>query len=466
MEKESSYILTGECPRGVLVRYILKGDRLTVGRHGDICLHEPSVSREHAVLTWNGDAWRVTDVGSRNGTYVNGVSVQRKLIAPGDVVKFGRVPLSLVDAVQERKSEDTEIWDCATRTLEPTAARAFTGAGAQALIGRSEALKSAMKTAARAAKSNATVLLFGESGTGKELFARFVWEESTRKEAKFLPVHSGAIEPTLLASSLFGYEKGAFTGADKQKKGLFEEADGGTIFLDEIGEINAETQVKLLRVLQEGEFMRVGGTEPVKVDVRVICATNRDLKKAVAEGRFREDLYYRLNVIQIDLPPLRERIADIPDLVNHYVRQTGGLSRSVSAEAMSAMCRYKWPGNVRELKNTVERIVILSENDVIALSDLPAEIAASGGAVRESDGATAQLDRPAQPEGGAAPPAYDAVRGGGAPGEQESLNLEAIEKRAIVDALNKAGGNKSKAKELLGISRSALYEKLKKYGLE
>lgn len=298
-----------------------------------------------------------------------------------------------------------------------------------------------MQIAARAAKSNATVLLYGESGTGKELFAKLVWEESERAGKKFLPVHSGAIEPSLLASALFGHEKGAFTGADKQKKGLFEEADGGTIFLDEIGEINAETQVKLLRVLQEGEFMRVGGTEPIKVDVRVICATNRDLKKAVQEGKFREDLYYRLNVIQIQLPPLRERPGDIEDLVNHYVRVLGGSGKSISAEAMSALVKYNWPGNVRELRNVVERMVVLSDGDQLTASDLPPEVA-----VETEKAGELSANREAQEEEGRI---------------KVPSKLSELEACHVRDVLKQCGGNKKAAAELLGISRSTLYEKLK-----
>lgn len=430
-------VLTGECPFGTTVRFLLTGEALTVGRHGDIALQETSVSREHAVLTWNGDAWRVTDVGSRNGTFVNGVSVQRKLIVPGDVVRFGRISLNLVDPAAT--GEDDEPTTCVmTMTGGLKGVGAFPkGTGAQALVGRSEALKSAMRLAARAAKSKATVLLFGESGTGKELFAKLVWEESARAGKKFLPVHSGAIEPSLLASALFGHEKGAFTGADKQKKGLFEEADGGTIFLDEIGEINPETQVKLLRVLQEGEFLRVGGTEPIRVDVRVICATNRDLAAAVREGRFREDLYYRLNVIQIPLPPLRERTGDIEDLVNHYVRHIGGSMRSVSKEAMSALCAYRWPGNVRELRNVVERMVVLSERSVLGMEDLPPEILVRR-QLEEHVGSVAPLVSP------------------------HPVSLEDWERQAISEALEKSGGNKVRAAQLLGMSRSALYEKLKR----
>ena len=426
---KTEYILTGECPLGVRVRYALGGDSVTVGRHGAVLLPDASVSREHAVFARRGDAWLLSDVGSRNGTFVNGVSVQRKVVKPGDVVKFGKVQLRVENLGADGESDDLEtsaITLCSEAELPPT------GSGAEALVGRSESLRSAMRLAARAAKSNATILLFGESGTGKELFARLVWEESLRRDKVFVPVHSGAIEPTLLASTLFGYEKGAFTGADKQKRGLFEDADGGTIFLDEIGEISADTQMKLLRVLQEGEFMRVGGTKPVKVDVRVICATNRDLAAEVKAGRFREDLYYRLNVIEIDLPPLRERPGDIADIVSHYVNLLGGPGRSVSPEAMDALSRYRWPGNVRELRNVVERMLILSAGDRIEMSDLPPEMRERG---------TGNGER--------------------ATGNGEEASLAEIEKRHIEAVLESCGGNKKSAAEKLGISRSTLYEKLK-----
>lgn len=436
----SNLVLVGECPPGVKVRFPLPAVKLTVGRRGDIVLRDMSVSREHAVLTWNGDAWTVTDVGSRNGTFVNGVSVQRKFIVPGDVVQFGRVELKLVDDSEEASGDEVETCVPMLMTEGDGGDKSAKGDRTPVLVGRSEPLKFAMQIAVRAAKSDATVLLYGESGTGKELFARLVWEESTRAGKKFLPVHSGAIEPSLLASALFGYEKGAFTGADRQKKGLFEEADGGTIFLDEIGEINAETQVKLLRVLQEGEFLRVGGTVPVKVDVRVICATNRDLKQAVKEGKFREDLYYRLNVIQIQLPPLRERAGDVEDLVKHFVKQLGGAHKTVNAEAMSALVRYNWPGNVRELRNVIERMVVLALQDELGLGDLPKEIL---------DYSPAPVEQP-----------IDAGM------TQRFRTLDEMERHLMEDTLQKCGGNKKRAADMMGISRSSFYEKLKKYGIE
>ena len=430
--------MSGTCPDGTFVRFLLSGDRMSVGRHGMLQLFDPSVSREHAELSWNGEAWIVTDVGSRNGTFVNGVGVQRRRISPGDTIRFGKVSLKLGGDADEFDGDEAET--CAVTMAAQPSQTLPSGPGAQALVGRSEALRGAMRTAARAAKSSATVLLFGESGTGKELFARLVWEESARAGRKFLPVHTGAIESSLLASTLFGHEKGAFTGADRQKKGLFEEADGGTIFLDEIGEINGETQVKLLRVLQEGEFMRVGGTEPVKVDVRVICATNRDLAAAVREGRFREDLYYRLNVIQIHLPPLRERPGDIADLVNHYVNLLGGPFKSVSAEAMSALVKFNWPGNVRELRNVVERMVVLSPGEELGVDDLPDEIRNY-----RPDSAAGQVDPAAVPQ---------------------ATTLVEMEKQLIASTLAKCGGNKKKAADAMGISRSAFYEKLRKYGVD
>ena len=283
-----------------------------------------------------------------------------------------------------------------------------------------------MKLAVRAAKSDATVLLFGESGTGKELFARLIYEESNRRKRKYLAVNCSAIEQTLLSSTLFGHEKGAFTGADKQKLGLFEEADGGTLFLDEIGELSQDMQVKLLRVLQEGEFMRVGGTEPVKVDVRVLTATNKDLARLVAEGKFREDLYYRLNVIQITLPPLRDRLGDVEDLVRHFVSEIGGPTRSISSEAMSVLSAYSWPGNVRQLRNVMERTIILSQNDELQPEDFPPEIRVKS----------------------AAP-------------SPRTDNLADVEGAHIRATLEACGGNKKLAAERLGISRSTLYEKLK-----
>jgi Nif-specific regulatory protein len=246
------------------------------------------------------------------------------------------------------------------------------------IIGDSPVMKKLLADSARVAHSNATVLMTGESGTGKELVARFIHNSSPRKERPFVVINCGALTETLLESELFGYEKGAFTGADSQKQGLFESADKGTIFLDEIGETSPSMQVKLLRVLQEGTFNRVGGLVPITVDVRVVAATNKDIEKLVEERLFREDLYYRLNVVRLKIPSLAERRQDIPLLVNHRMEKFRKAARctaeSFSGEAMEILMRYGWPGNVRQLENTVERAMIMCTGKEIKTSDLPYEI--------------------------------------------------------------------------------------------
>jgi len=432
LEDNSVYLLRGVGKDGATVRFVLSGDRLTVGRQGEIRLAHESVSRRHALLEFREEGWLLTDLDSRNGTFVNRAAVRRHYLNVGDFVRFGKVTVRF-ESVDMGESKDDETRAVTMDTVKTQLA----GLAFRSLVGRSPVLGQAMKLASRAAKSDATVLVFGESGTGKELFARLVYSESNRRKGKFLAVNCSAIEPTLLGSTLFGHEKGAFTGADRQKDGLFQEADGGTLFLDEIGDISPEMQVKLLRVLQEGEFMRVGGTDTIKTDVRVICATNRDLPKAVQEGKFRQDLYYRLNVIKIDIPPLRARREDIPDLVNHFCAQMGGeAAKPFTEAAMAAMCAYGWPGNVRELQNVVSRAVILAEGCEVDVGDLPAEIRSPAPAVRlpVEDG------RPAVPVG---------------------ANLSEIEAAHIRATLEACGGNKKLAAAKLGISRSTLYEKLR-----
>ena len=461
--EEFSYVLSGDSPDGGSVRFVLTGDRLTVGRQGNLLLPQASVSRNHAILEKREEGWIVSDLGSRNGTTVNGVTIQRHKLCSGDIVSFGRVKLRF----DVEGAEGLE--DAATSAMTVGTLSGLLAESAQSLVGRSDALKSAMQTARRAAKSNATVLIFGESGTGKELFAHLVYEESNRREKPFIPVHSSAIEPSLLGSTLFGHEKGAFTGALTQKKGLFEEADGGTIFLDEIGELSADMQVKLLRVLQEGEFMRVGGTAPIHVDVRVICATNRDLAAAVKEGKFREDLYYRLNVIQISLPPLRERLGDVPDLVRHFISLLGGCTRSISNEALVALSRYPWPGNVRELRNCIERALVLSSNDRLEVGDFPPEIvreATSPSLRSSSEGDESSLPSVRNGKEACIPcedrgQKVSASSASLPPTTDTASSLAEMERRYIQSVLDQCKGNKRLAAERLGISRSTLYEKLR-----
>lgn len=326
------------------------------------------------------------------------------------------------------------------------------GAADQLLIGRSAPMRAVRDLIRRAAASDATVLILGENGTGKELVARAIHQQSNRHDRPFLPVACSALSETLLESELFGHEKGSFTGAVGRKIGRFEAAHRGTLFLDEIGEIPPALQVKLLRVLQEREFERVGGTETLKVDVRILAATNRDLKKEVAEGRFREDLYYRLNVIVIESPPLRERVDDLPQLLEHFLaklRKKGSTRfEGITPEALRRLNAYRWPGNVREMENLVERIVTLYDDTHIRPEHLPAEISGER--------------RPA-PEG---VPAVEARGSSDRPRTGGTVRLEDVEREAIQRALVETRFNKKRAAEKLGISRPTLYQKIRRYQLE
>ena len=288
----------------------------------------------------------------------------------------------------------------------------------------------------KVAASASTVLIYGESGTGKELVARAIHQQSGRHERPFYAVNAAALPESILEAELFGYEKGAFTGAEMRKIGLFEQASGSTLFLDEVGDLKRDLQVKLLRVLQEREILRVGGNERVHVDVRIIAATNQDLERAVREGRFREDLYYRLNVIPIVLPPLRERRTDIPLLAEHFIKKyAGGRTRSLSERALEALVSYYWPGNVRELEAALERALLLGERDEIQPEDLPAGVRAGLSALR-------------------GPQALEIPESG--------IDLEALERSLVLQAVEKAGGNVSRAARLLGLSRRTLQYRLDK----
>ncbi|MBN2438843.1 MAG: sigma-54-dependent Fis family transcriptional regulator [Deltaproteobacteria bacterium] len=309
------------------------------------------------------------------------------------------------------------------------------------IIYRDEKMKSLINMAGRVAASRATVLLQGESGTGKELLARLIHHLSPRSARRIIAVNCGALHENLLESELFGHEKGAFTGATARRIGRFEEADGGTLFLDEISELSPQVQVKLLRFLQEHEFQRLGGNQTLHADVRMISATNRDLEQRVKEGTFREDLFYRLNVVMISIPPLRERKEDIPALIDHFLKryadENGKEIHGLSSEARDVLLKYDYPGNVRELENVIERAVVIAREDVISVEDLP---------FRESLGETAE-SRKAE-EG--------LLRG----------SIEELEKNLIVEAMEKAGDHQSRAAEFLGISERMLRYKLKKYGLK
>lgn len=308
--------------------------------------------------------------------------------------------------------------------------------GDRDIIGQSEALRRATELVGQVATSDATVLLTGESGTGKELFARMLYASSDRSEGPFLAVNCAALPESILESELFGYEKGAFTGANQRKIGRFEAADGGTLFLDEIGELSPQVQVRLLRVLQEGSFERLGSNETTHVDVRIVAATNRDLEQEMREGNFREDLFYRLNVINIHVPPLRRRLEDVSLLAEHFLARYGAKnSREItglSGEALAALSSYKWPGNVRELENVIERAVVLDRDGVIDLDDLPPHIVEGADLTTTHSSITIPLGTP----------------------------LDEIEKMVIDETLKLTGGNKKMAAQLLGIATRTIYRKL------
>ncbi len=309
------------------------------------------------------------------------------------------------------------------------------------IVGNSNEMMKVLGMVSKVAKTDSTVLITGESGTGKELIAKALHVNSRRKNRSFITINCGALPENLQESELFGHARGAFTGALREKRGLFQEANGGTLFLDEVGEMTPPTQVKLLRFLQDGEIRRVGENDPIHVEVRLIAATNKDLEKQIEEGHFREDLFYRLNVIPIHLPPLRERRDDIPLLVNHFIKQHQAKEdvqiKSITSEAMQILTAYDWMGNVRELETVIERAAILSSGSELEPGDLPPSI------------------RKIQP---AAAPVSEPVF--------EAKTLEELEKHYILSTLDKYEWNQKKASELLGISTTTLWRKLKTYGIE
>jgi DNA-binding NtrC family response regulator len=311
--------------------------------------------------------------------------------------------------------------------------------GSRSLIGSSRAMRELVEQARKVAESKSTVLLLGESGTGKEVLARSIHSWSPRVARPFIPVNCVALSEELLESELFGHEKGAFTGAHQQKAGKFELANNGTIFLDEVGDIREALQTKLLRVLQEHEFERVGGTKTIRVDIRVIAATNRDLEQAVKAGRFREDLYYRLNVVGLRLPPLRERSEDVPDLAEYFLRkyraETAKVISGISYQALALLRRHRWPGNVRELENAIERAVVLGKGPEIVPEDLGLNMTSTAGT------------------------AMDAPLG------TFHASVDAYKKELIRRALDQAKGNQTHAAELLGLQRTYLARLIKTFAL-
>jgi len=431
----------------------LDSAQTSIGRDARNHLNIPDhlMSRRHCVVELSDGGCTLRDVGSANGTYVNGMPVRERTLAHGDRIRVGDSVLLFLhagaDAVPHADAEEREAIDDRTRRIarseakhrasepvpgSPDAIVAEVLAGrmtlqAHDMVGDSAPMRGVYECIRKVAPRDSTVLITGETGTGKELAARAVHQNSPRAMRPFVAVNCAALTEPLLESELFGHEKGAFTGAYALKKGKFEVAEGGTIFLDEIGELAPALQAKLLRALQHHEFERVGGTRTIKMNVRLIAATNQDLQAAVAAGRFRQDLWYRLNVVGLTMPSLRERRADIPMLAAHFAAKYGrGRAVEISPDAVDAMRAYDWPGNVRELENAIERAVVLGCSDKIVADDLPAAVLQSSTALPR-DGAAyhrAVLD---------------------------------VKRRLILDAIDRSGGNYTAAARLLGINPTYLH---------
>jgi DNA-binding NtrC family response regulator len=341
---------------------------------------------------------------------------------------FADLEVQIDKAIEHRalKKENEQLRRILARTQAPSE-----------MVGDSSQLKNVLRLIERAGPSDRAILIYGETGTGKELCARALHRKSDRSDRPMVAINCAAIPETLLESELFGHEKGAFTGAASAKQGLFEVADGGTLFIDEIGELPGSLQAKLLRVLEDGSLRRVGATQERKVNVRLLAATNRDLKKEIAQGRFREDLYYRINVMSLTLPPLREREDDISILVDHFLSDDW----FVEPEALDCLCKYQWPGNVRQLINVLERAKILADDYTIRCRDLPDEVL--------------------KPDEAAENPSLPTALAREAPAD----DLASIQRQKVVEVLERESSNKARAARALGISRRKLYRLLEKYGL-
>ncbi|KAB2906578.1 MAG: FHA domain-containing protein [Kofleriaceae bacterium] len=410
---------------------------IVIGRAGgsaDLALNDQKVSGLHCELRLEAGGYRLRDLSSTNGTYVRGVRVVEAWLAPGSTIAVGKSAVlftPLADAV------DLPLWG---------------EAGLAGLVGQSPPMRHLFEMIERFARSDATVLVRGETGVGKELIARAIHAASARRSGPFIVVDCGAIAAGLVESALFGHEKGAFTGALKAAQGAFRAAHGGTIFLDELGELPLDLQPKLLRVLQEREVQPVGGEQTIPVDVRVVCGTNRDLAQEVAAGRFREDLLYRLQVVELTVPPLRARKGDIAALADHFLariaERTKKPPKRLATDAISLCLEHDWPGNVRELEHAIEAAAVYAEGDEILARDLPM----AGKVFRKK--AEQALD------------SATSITADGAPRAGLRETLGDIERDRLAETLVACGNNRSRAAKALGMSRGALLRRLKRYGLE
>jgi transcriptional regulator with GAF, ATPase, and Fis domain len=437
----------------------LSAQGLTIGRESgnQLIIPDQSLSRRHCAVEVD-DEWVVLrDHGSANGTYVNGEAIRERVLRDGDRIRAGESILLFVatEPPQERQAMEVaeplldgtthriplDDWVEASIASTPASAHGeMLEVSRQArhrlnMVGDSKAIHAVQECIRKVAASDCTVLVSGETGTGKELAARAIHENGARSRAPFVAINCAALTEPLLESELFGHEKGAFTGAIGLKKGRLELADSGTLFLDEIGDLAPGLQAKLLRALQHHEFERVGGTRTIKVNVRIIAATNADLQAAVVAGRFRQDLWYRLNVVRVIMPPLRARRSDIPQLASHFAgKYGGGRAIQFSPEALDRLCAYEWPGNVRELENAIERAIVLGTANRVVVDDLPQEVIA----------ATATRTGPAAPY---------------------RSNVNETRRRLILEAIDRSGGNRTAAAKLLGINPTYLHRLLTNLGL-
>ncbi len=438
MARKSILVVDDERPQREILEEILSGEGydLMTAASGEAALKIVKDKRFDLVLT------------DLKMTGMDGIELLQRLLAyDSSIIVILLTAHGSIDSAKEslrRGAFDYLEKPYDRETLLDTIRRALTKLESldSEIISDSSEMESVKKMVLKVARSASTVLIRGESGTGKELIARAIHNQSQRESEMFQAVNCAAINENLLESELFGHEKGSFTGAHAEKKGLFEVADRGTLFLDEIGELDISMQAKLLRALQEREIRRVGGTRPIKIDVRVVAATNRDLLAMVKDGRFRDDLYYRINVLSIDIPPLRERRDDIPVLINFFLkkhtRNTSRLIRGLTTEARIVMLEYAWPGNVRQLESAIERAILLAEADLITVEDLPLEVR--------------QEVRP-QTEGAFKLP-------------PEGISFEDFERSLIMQAMERTDYNITKSAKLLGLTFRTLQYRLEKFGIK
>jgi len=415
-------------------------DVVRIGAHqgNHFQVTDSTVSRRHAEITRTRDGLVLRDLGSTNGTFVGAVRIREVYLGENRVFRVGTTELEFT-----LKDELVHIL--------PAKETRFEG-----LVGQSVSLREVFTVLERVGRTELTVLVTGETGTGKELVSRALHQRSGRKNSPFVVFDCGAIPANLIESELFGHERGAFTGAVNSRAGVFEQAHGGTIFLDELGELPLALQPNLLRVLEQREVRRVGDTRTRSVDVRVVAATNRDLREMIKEGRFREDLYYRLNVVEVKLPPLRDRIEDLPMLVDHIIKHAPfeHSVRGCTDEVLRLFAAYHWPGNIRELKNSVLRCIPFCDGDLIDLQSLPDGLRGA----RESESSQGEsTDEPAL--GFAVPSADLSMR------EAKEQLISAFERRYLEDLLERCEGNISKAARSAGVDRKTISRLLKRHGI-